>query len=115
MMHPIDTTAIRRREDVASPGPWTADPWIPGPPYPNPAIVVSQETGGVIWCYGDNAGNNAAFAAAARQDVPALCAEVERLRELVRTAYLKGFRDGDRTSFDSPERCWEWSSSKKEV
>lgn len=52
-------------------------------------------------------------------DVPALCDEVERLRELVRRAYLEGFRDGGRSrevaSTAAPQRWWDCSSSKKEV
>lgn len=52
-------------------------------------------------------------------DVPALCDEVERLRELVRRAYLEGFCDGEQAerpaNTDADYVGWNKSSSKKDV
>jgi len=73
----IDLTAIRARADKATPGPWTReecgnDTRICG----GDEVLFDNEWGsatGQDWL-------DAAFIAAARTDVPALCDEVESLR-----------------------------------
>lgn len=130
MTQPIDLPAIRQRTDAATPGPWTAarvgsysadvrceqkDPL-----YVNGTRFVSVLGASMTprACLA-----NAAFAAAARADVPALCDEVERLREWVMAAYLEGFSTGNGFMalppgddlMDTAVRCWKESQAKKEV
>ena len=57
---------IKARAEAAAPGPW-------GKTGDNPMIPDLL--------FGDRARENATFIAHARSDVPALCAEVERLRD----------------------------------
>lgn len=89
----LDLEAIRLRVDAATPGPWGSVPQerthIPTR-YPRPAAVTVS--GSVIWECTYRQGNeqpnrDADFISNARTDVPALLAEVERLRGLVRRAW----------------------------
>jgi hypothetical protein len=77
---------IKARCEAATGGPWIIHPQR-GCAEGDLGIFTRPETGyglGVIWGslaeYEDNAENNAEFIAHAREDVPALVDEVERLR-----------------------------------
>lgn len=82
---PLDLTAIRARAEAATPGPWRRDgnhlAKIRGFDGDTVARIVyeSNEEG-----FGPQNEADATFIAHARTDIPALCAEVERLRDLVR-------------------------------
>lgn len=102
MTAPLDLDAIKARVDAATPGPWWA--WDRGVGW---HIAIGEPTEGT-WGgparllpasertdIGREA--DAEFIAAARQDVPALIAEVERLRALVEPVTAPGGpADGDR-------------------
>lgn len=76
---PLDLDAIRRRSDAATPGPWKAGtdahpetfPWELEISKKYPCVELDNNAQGAA---------DAAFIAAARDDVPALLAEVGRLR-----------------------------------
>lgn len=75
---------IRKRADKATPGPWYYTKWhvatepdITGGYPPNPASICETADGEYIENYNQA---DAEFIANARQDVPALLAEVERLQ-----------------------------------
>ena len=69
---PLDLEAIRQRVEAATPGPWEL---IGGGEFVTGAdVLVAPDDGGVT-------ADNAIFIAHAREDVPALLAEVERLRD----------------------------------
>lgn len=79
---PLDIGAIKARADAATPGPWIrfyegSHDWVIG-------RVEDPQTSAVAQVY-EYAANNyeadTAFIAAARTDVPALVAEVERLHK----------------------------------
>ncbi|MGL5999823.1 MAG: hypothetical protein ACRC1I_25515 [Pseudomonas proteolytica] len=75
----IDLEAIRARAEAATPGPWTAM-WLDDC-FIEPRICKIPANG----CYDYNKfGANSQFIAHAREDVPALLAEVRRLNEKVR-------------------------------
>lgn len=84
----LDLDAIKARVEAATPGPWKADGgevsqhWSRPEPWQE---VVSTEVSCMSYCYGGTARGverdaDAEFIAHARTDVPALVAEVERLR-----------------------------------
>jgi hypothetical protein len=81
-MTPEELAAIKARAAAATPGPWRftdyeGEPYIAGPGVPTDNYVCDFG-----WHYnGDVPPENPAFIAAARADVPALVAEVERLRQ----------------------------------
>lgn len=90
-----DLEAIEARANLASEGPWHAvrdydtetrqehrDVWGA-----EGQALIGHEVSGQSTRFIKNADNDAAFIAAARDDVPALVAEVQRLRDLSR-AYL---------------------------
>lgn len=102
-MTPADLDAIEARANAASAGPWRStwpDP-TPAPHDPNDVVVESLAPGlsyvgrmvvGTLYHDGDHAvcsEANAAFIAHARQDVPALVAEVRRLRAALADAESK--------------------------
>lgn len=79
----IDLDAIEARAKAATPGPWRVNPRVEADP---------GETDGHGWLAGPPAAieyeaalfnRDADFIAAAREDVPALIAEVRRLRSVV--------------------------------
>jgi len=83
-MTPEELAAIRARAEAATPGPWRG---VPGryilPDDWNHRYTAHQVIEGCI--YNPNAENDHAFIAHAREDIPALVAEVERLQaELAR-------------------------------
>ena len=83
-MTPEELAAIRARAEAATPGPWDG---VPGrcilPDDWNHRYTAHQVIEGCI--YNPNAENDHAFIAHAREDIPALVAEVERLQaELAR-------------------------------
>ena len=71
--HPIDTEALRRLADAATPGPWN--------PHPAGKYVWTEELGGIIqnWSDDANAVADMGFIAAAREAVPALLDRIARL------------------------------------
>lgn len=90
----LDLDVIRARADAATPGPWRRhDTHLPHGGYT--ATVLSGEGNATDliawlptwseepWDTRRNCWNDAEFVAAARTDVPALLAEVERLQEAV--------------------------------
>lgn len=75
----LDTSAIRAREAVATPGPWT----VIEPMVQNEAGDYSPaELRGPVW----HSYEDTAFSAHARQDIPDLLNEVDRLRKAVHDA-----------------------------
>lgn len=71
-MTPVDLPAIKARAEKATAGPWEiigAGEYVRGP-----GIIVAPDNGGINEA-------DAEFIAASRTDIPALVAEVERLRE----------------------------------
>ncbi len=83
-MSDLDLDAIRARADAATPGPWDCE-------RPNQAYRIyelsSQSPQGLnetlAEISGYNASDDSEFIAHAREDVPALVAEVDRLRGIV--------------------------------
>lgn len=77
---------IRARAEAATPGPWCTDDWeiYTGTEYLPWSSLWIGETCRADDCHGSR--DDAAFIAAARTDVPALLAEVERLRAALGTA-----------------------------
>ena len=72
---PLDLDAIQARADAATPGPWFAhEDW------PGRVFAESEFNAHVARVTGSNPEPNERFIAAARTDVPALLAEVRRLR-----------------------------------
>lgn len=94
---PADRLAeIRARAEAATAGPWCTDDWeiYQGERYEAGAEWIGETCRAVGQSQEDRA--NAAFVAAARSDVPALLAEVERLRaELADAANLRDHWHGD--------------------
>lgn len=102
MTEPIDLNAIRARADAATPGPWrhVGKNWI-GTPVEidvteadwgsegHTSFFVHTNEGGGAWRIED-----VEFIANARTDVPALVAEVERLRR-ERDEALDAVRDAE--------------------
>ena len=88
-----ELAAIEKRVNAA-----TREPWIVSGTYVPTASLSAVSVYGmgmeVAECQMDTDG---AFIAAARVDVPALIAEVRRLRALVELAYREGFWDGEGT------------------
>lgn len=75
-MSELDLAAIRERAESATPGPWVAIPNV------RPAVVSDDGDGywtDVADAFEEEA--DAEFVAHAREDVPALLAEVDRLRD----------------------------------
>ena len=90
--HPLNLEAIKARCEAATSGEWeVADQWVAGPSRANVNAFRFPERRGshrsATWeeCGGERIAEtsraNAEFIAHARTDVPALVAEVERLRE----------------------------------
>jgi hypothetical protein len=88
----IDLDAITARAEAATPGPWAfdAERFVPSDPAIGVYWVWEIGAGKVLILGGvggeDDPGADLAFACAARTDVPALVAEVERLSEDKETA-----------------------------
>ncbi|MFE1192890.1 hypothetical protein ACFW6E_08825 [Streptomyces olivaceoviridis] len=80
----LDLDAIQTRANAATPGPWCTDSWeiYQGTEYePGLSMWIGETCRGTSSLEQDRA--DAAFVAAARTDVPALVAEVHRLRARV--------------------------------
>lgn len=61
--------------------------------------------------------NPLVFLPQAHNDIDALVAEVERLRELVREAYIEGCQDGHCDGWKRQDLapCWEESNARKRL
>lgn len=81
----LDLEAIKERYEKATEGPWKRrGDWIDGGDYDE--VLAPRPVSCMTYCYGGSSqiemeDADAEFIAAARSDVPALVAEVERLRE----------------------------------
>ena len=79
-----DLNAIRARAAAATKGPWEVERWEDfggSPSYSIPGAERFREYRNSIECGEDEA--TAEFIAHARQDIPALCDEVEQLRQSI--------------------------------
>jgi hypothetical protein len=119
---PLDLEPIRQRERAATPTPWTAgwsgDPDDQGKDDAGPIDIVSTWRGGVARCSPSPTGHastwdqveaNAAFIAHARQDIPALLAEIDRLRALsseLLARYSLALRDGKPALVNDSNGLW---------
>ncbi|HWB38102.1 MAG TPA: hypothetical protein VHA75_18950 [Rugosimonospora sp.] len=85
----IDLDAIRARADAATPGPWEMEvgDWAGDWAYASGPTYYSEETSSALRTA------DAVFVAHARADVPALLAEVDRLRDLVEQVTREKFRE----------------------
>lgn len=97
----LDLRPIRERAEAATAGPWRVAPEYCGP---DGQGVYQVESGGCVCEVGDpyprggnRPGESMRFIAHARADVPALLAEVERLRGLLAEAqaWLSGARSDE--------------------
>jgi hypothetical protein len=81
--------AVRGRCAAATPGPWLAEPGASDPDAPHLhgkyTFVLCSGPLSLATVWEHAPGGNGAFIAHARQDVPALLAEVERLRGALRS------------------------------
>lgn len=78
-MSELDLDAIQARADAVTPGPWCVEPWSDD--YSS-VMAISCETCGITICRTDQpARDDLLFIAAAIDDIPALVAEVRRLRD----------------------------------
>lgn len=85
--------AIKGREAKATIGPWGVDgPSLCGGV--DSLAVYHVEDGGAV-AYVQPSWDDAVFIAEAREDVPALLAEVERLRGKIADAWDEGYKAGD--------------------
>ncbi len=74
-----ELSAIEARVEKATPGPWEGrDGCVVAPEY-----IVTEGVFEVVDSFRSGFEHNAAFIAASRQDVPALCAELRRVREFL--------------------------------
>jgi hypothetical protein len=88
-----ELAAIKQRAEKATPGPWFAHGATVSPDPasdhhgwpPDPQCLAALNDGEYV--ANPNAGADAEFIAAARGDVPALLAEIERLRVALRVQY----------------------------
>ena len=84
----LDLEAIKARAAAATEGPWEWDDSTIGQHWSRPepwAVVVDDEVSCMDYCYGGSSSPiksdaDGQFIAHAREDIPALVAEVERLR-----------------------------------
>lgn len=119
----LDLDAIKARAEAATKGPWKFTPKILG--IKNTTVMAGGEQVG-YFSVGQAQPHDAEFISHARQDIPALLAEVERLQAIVervrklhapevRTVSVPVFDE-----FDSPSQtdtycvgCGGWGSSQK--
>jgi hypothetical protein len=82
-MNKLDLEEIRRRSNAATEGPWVSDKGLSERGDKRTAVISHFDYDDGDWyIHGDIAGHaDAEFIAHARQDVPALIAEVERLQK----------------------------------
>ena len=120
-----ELAAIKALADAATPGPWRCVGGVveiatPAPTKRQPnrewtvPLVLVQETdlhSGEY--YAEFGVEDAAFIAAARTAVPALLAEVERLRALVRSAFGEGYDAGGRMMVGMGVKTWPESDARK--
>jgi hypothetical protein len=79
----LNIAAIRARADAATPGPWVA---IREDAFDTTYWITTPDVGIAEMSNASRPGENANFIVHARQDVPMLCDEVERLYELLSEA-----------------------------
>lgn len=90
MTEPLDLDAIRARADAATPGPWENYPQYGHDFYAYLGGEYLRGVGNLNFGTGDEAEADLAFVLAARQDVPALLAEVRLLRAKLDNALATG-------------------------
>ena len=115
--------AMERLANAATPGPWEYDGYKEieafGPDGRVTVLEIPQEwhegseyTG--AWSTATGSGDDMKFAAAARAAVPALVAEVRRLRAAVREALLEGAGLGEEyTGRVTDQQMWDESDARK--
>lgn len=116
----IDVKAILARADAATKGPWAIEQKRHDPT--EYEIVVGDDRVGIGEAWGDDgdpncwpARANATFIAAAREDVPALVAEVERLRALITRVVTYAREDKAQTpgtTVETARRCIQERSNE---
>ncbi len=79
----LDLDAIKARADAASPGEWTAG----GPYMREHEVTIAKNLPAVELTWDAQGAANAEFIAHAREDIPALLAEVRRLSGLLQSTY----------------------------
>ena len=101
-MTPEQIAAIKARAEAATKGPWTS-PWDLPDDATEDQIYIAGPRGemvvGTMWYDGQHfacAEQDAAFICHARSDVPALVAEVERLRKALEAAKIDFSRESPR-------------------
>lgn len=101
---PIDLDAIEARASAASPGPWQRGNRIGGPATElDDAQVYGPEM--TIYDEGGHGWEDAEFIAHARTDVPALVAEVRRLRKWLALAMTQSLGEDCPECEASTGRC----------
>jgi hypothetical protein len=79
----VDLDAIEARANAATPGPWKVNKrgHIGGGEFGTDPVVINGEGIEPFFELGASGPDNSSFIAHARQDIPALIAEVRRLRQ----------------------------------
>ena len=115
--HPIDTEALRRLADAATPGPWVVKTCEPCAEHGREDVQIWDERGEIpIAQWMDDAdpdaGADAEFIAAAREAVPALLDRIARLEAQsdIRGRAVVIYRDRAREA--EAERDWNLRSSR---
>lgn len=112
--------------NAATPGPWVANGGVPEQVIHCPTKRHPNRTTfhSIVWLtqtdyasgeyYADMMDGDAQFIAAARDAVPALVAEVRRLRGLVEAAYREGYDNGYVTD-PWQDQSWDGSDARKSL
>ena len=86
-----ELTQMKERAEKATGGPWEHDVWSNAITNDGGSVDIISNVDGQISVYD----NDAEFIAHAREDVPRLVAEVERLREHIQSALFYVENDGN--------------------
>lgn len=106
-----ELAAIETRANAATVGPWrgTKDEGVQAD------ATAVFETGCGCCTPSRLSEADAMFIAHARTDIPALVAEVRRLKELVRLAYLEGVWSQTHPEFSNADQLWLQSDAKASI
>lgn len=99
---------IEARANAATLGPWEV-----GDPYNHRSPELLAVYGAGMEVADTQLVHDAAFIAASRTDIPALVAEVRRLRELVHSAWEEAYDAGQRRSSEWDAKVWLSSDTRK--